>query len=116
MIEVIREREWLNSIPVFDALNFPGVLRAWCSVGSVENPEIQPVLKPRAFVSLCFLGCPPEDTEIIRLSKMDPSLPGLIRVPYLDSFDGMRFSMRSFPVRDLRARWGLLALQFSDEP
>ena len=108
MVEVVRD---LGGMPVFDALKWPYVTRAWQTV--LGSPDLRPVTTGIAWVGLPYEGTPPDDAEVIRLSGLDPSANGIIRVPYtVDSKEEHFFIMRwGFTNPATRARWGMLVLE-----
>lgn len=121
MVEVVRD---LGGMPVFDALKWPYVTRAWQTV--LGCPDLRPVTTGIAWVGLPYDGYPPDDAEVVRLSGLDPSANGIIRVPYFEKSEGevititiptTRKKVRqwNFPVAPQRARWGMLVLELSGD-
>ena len=110
MVEVVRD---LGGMPVFDALKWPYVTRAWQTV--LGSPDLRPVTTGIAWVGLPYEGTPPDDAEVIRLSRLDPSAHGLIRVPYTVDAKAESFSIMGFgfTAPASRARWGMLVLELS---
>lgn len=101
---------------MFDALNWPNAIRAWMTTN--VSPDLRPVTTQRAWVGLSRNGNPPEDdAEIIRLSGLNPSANGLIRVPYIPDAEAESFSIMGFGFTTpaTRARWGMLVLEFQGD-
>ena len=112
MVEVVRD---LGGMPVFDALKWPYVTRAWQTV--LGRPYLRPVTTGLAWVGLPYEGTPPDDAEVIRLSGLDPSAHGIIRVPYEVDHAAESFSILTygFITPATRARWGMLVLELSGD-